>query len=698
MKKLRVFRFLSALLILVLLLCCAPLRPEASAEGTLSLTPEEQALVDSGRTLQVGYVQDRIPVSFSDGSGELAGISRYIFDRMEQISGLDFEYVPLPAGDVTYAYLMEQGFDLVTSVEFNKANLGARGILMSQPYFTSRKVVVARRDFNSSLDSALSVALCSGSQTIKKVLAETYPNYTVVDYDSIGACFHAVDKGEADMMILSQYVVEYWLHKPAYENLKVIPILGVDEQLCFSAVVPYDAEGNPADPEGYALISVLDKAIEQLRPDEVDNYTIQAIMENRYTYNAADFAYRYRYAIAVFVVSVLLISAMAVLLMRQRLQSVKAQADARARSQFLSTMSHEIRTPLNGLIVLNYLMSHKLHDQEQLARYLEQSTTTANYLLSLVSDILDMSMLHNEDVKIELKPVNLQALLSTVEAIIQSAMADKQLNFKMEARLIQPCILGDGVRIQQILLNLLDNARKFTPEGGSVGVLVEQTAGENGRVNTRMEVSDTGRGMSKAFQENIFDAFAQERDTVSKGDEGVGLGLSICHRLAKLMGGEVSFHSEVGKGSVFVFSFSAEPALPPAECPDEAPVSTGAKPKVLVAEDNELNGEIMLELLEENDFPAELVTDGRAALESFSDSEVGEFGVILMDLLMPRMDGFAAAAAIRALDRPDAKTVRILACSANCTVEDREKAKASGMDDFLSKPVNIRALLEKLSS
>ena len=661
----------------------------------LDLTEEEQAYLDSAGTLRVGYVQDRTPVSFTGPDGTLAGISRYIFDRIQRVTGLTFEYVPLPSGPVTYDYLMEQQLDLVTSVEYNKANQGARGILVSEPYFTGRKVIVAREDLDYSYEANLSVAVSSGSQTLRQVLAATYPNFTLEDYDTITACFDALRAGKADLMILNQYVVEYWLTKPLYEDLKVIPVMGLDDQLSFSAVVPFDASGEPVGDDGYTLISILNKAIAAIPEDLTGSYIIQAVIENRYTYNMADVLYRYRYAFTVLAISLMLIAALLLQLYRQHIRSVKAQADARAKSQFLSTMSHEIRTPLNGLIGLNYLMGRRLHEPEQLSRYLDQSTSTARYLLSLVSDILDMSMLSKGDMALDAKPTDMAQLLTTVEAIVHSGMAEKHLDFSLDVRLAEPWLTTDGVRVQQVLLNLLDNAQKFTPEGGSVTLSAWQDPIHDGAVVTHIQVTDTGRGMSQSFRDSIFDAFSREQDTVSSGDQGVGLGLSICHRLAKLMDGDLTFTSEQDKGSQFTFSFPAAPCAAPEGMP-AAEMHGPATPRVLVAEDNELNGEIMLELLEDAGYEAVLASDGQKALDAFLASAPGEYGVILMDLLMPNMDGFAAAAAIRALDRPDAGSVRIIACSANCTAEDRSHAAASGMDGFLAKPVDVNALLDEL--
>lgn len=697
----RMIRRTLPFVIIVSLLGCgeAAASENAPADFGQIFTAEETEYIKSCGTLKVGFVQDRIPVSFTDENGELGGVSRYIFDRIQEISGLKFEYAPLPAGAVTYDYLLGEGYDLVTSVEFNEQNKKARGIQMSDPYFSSRKVIVASRDLDFSYGDPLSVALSSGSQTIKKVLADTYPNFEILDYDSISACFDAVSRGEADVMILNQYVAEYWLFKPAYEGLKVIPALGLEDQLCFSAVVPFDETGQPVGTEGDTLISILDKAIAYLTEDEVDGYTIQAVMRNQYEFTVSDFLQRYRYAVAILITSAILIIFLLSMLLRQRLRSVEDRANARAKEQFLSAMNHEIRTPLNGMIGLNYLMTQKLEDSGQMKKYLQQSTATAEYLLSLVNDILDMSMLQDLEMTLEQKPVDLNLLFSTVMTIIGGGAAEKKQKFAADIDLPHPGILGDGVRIQQVLLNLLDNARKFTPEGGVIRLTVRQSVTKKGLILTRAEVSDTGQGISEEFQKQIFDTFAQERTTVSKGNQGTGLGLPISSHLAKLMHGELAFVRHKGEGSTFTFSFPAQeaelpkeepkPGLPAAERPE--------KSRVLVAEDNELNGAIMLELLSAAGFEAVLAENGKAALDLFRASAPGEYSIILMDLLMPEMDGFAATAAIRALDREDAKTVRIYACSANCAKEDRERAKRSGMDDFLAKPIDVQELLKKLN-
>ena len=667
------------------------------SRAKIEFTEEEQEYIASHPSVKIGYVQDRVPVSFSDENGELAGISREIFDFVSRICGIGFEYSPLPTDNVTYEYLLDGGYDLVSSVEYNKENQQARGILMRDPYLTSRKVVVARNDIDFSYDADLKIAISTGSQTLRKVLNETYPNFELVDYPTITDCFDAVRSGEADLLMQNQYVVEHWISKPVYEKLKVIPVLGLDDQLCFSAVVAFGDYDGASEEDGRILIDILNKAINSMTEDEVASFTIRSVIQNQYRYDITDFLYRYRLAVSIIAVFVVVILVLLFLLVRLYVSYAENKADARVRGRFLSTMSHEFRTPLNGLIGLNYLMSQKLDDRERLRSYIRQSDVTANYLLTLVNDMLDMSSLQAENLELVQKPVDLVLLFETVDSISANTMAEKGISYNAEYDLGCPFITGDEVRIQQVLLNLLDNAKKFTPAGGRVELKVSQNTSADGKTVTSAVISDNGKGISEEFQKHIFDTFQREIETVSAGNQGTGLGLPISRRLAQLMGGDITFVSRKGSGSTFTFTFKGDAASKPEADGENRHASANALPRVLVAEDNELNGEIILEMLKENGIEAELAENGKIALEKFSASEPGRFDVILMDLLMPVMDGFEAAKAVRALSRPDAKTVKIIACTANSTDADREKAKASGMNDFITKPLDVGVLLKKLS-
>ncbi len=680
--------------------CGEAFAAETAAE---EFTAQEKEYIENSQVLRVGYVQDRIPVSYEGDDGQLAGISRYIFDRLSEISGLRFEYVAIPNGSVTYDDLLAQGLDLITSVEYNKENQAARGILMSDPYLTSQKVIVARENLEFRFSDNLTVAISSGSQTIKKVLASEYPNFRILDYDSVEECLDAVNRGEADLMIQNQYVVEYWLRRPSYESLQVIPIMGLEDMLCFSAVVPLEKDGSEEWRQKELLISVLNKSITRISDDESAMYIIQATVEKQYSFTLADFLYKYRYLMLVLSIAFVLIVALAVMLVSTRFRSLKARADARAKGDFLSAMSHEIRTPLNGLIGLNYLMTQNMDDPEKMSGYFRQSMSAAKYLLTLVNDILDVSSLQEKKMELETAPVNICHLLNTVEGLARSEMELKEISFTVETDIPYPNVIGDELRTQQILQNLLDNACKFTSGGGEVLLKADQDIPADGYVKTRFRIRDNGIGMSEEFKKHIFDSFSQERETVSKGNQGMGLGMTIVDGLTRLMGGTLNVDSRKGEGSEFLleipFRLAQEPdeSLLSGETGDRIGESGGVRKRVLVAEDNELNAEILIELLAEFDIDADLAQNGKEAVHMFSASAPGEYSAILMDLLMPEMDGFEASIAIRAMSRDDAASIRIIACTANAHQTDRDKAFQHGMDDFITKPIDVNVLIDKLN-
>ncbi len=665
-------------------------------------TPEEIARNREFGVLKVGYVSDRNPVSFKNEAGELDGISRKIFDRLQEISGLRFEYVELPGGPVTYDYLLGEGFDFVTSVEYNEENKKARGILISHPYLTSKKVVVGRQDFVFDANAHLKTAISTGSQTLKKVMASLYPNFELIDFDTMEDCFDAVNDGKADILIQNQFVAERYLYKPKYEKLIVVPVIGMDDQLCFSAVTPLEETEGAEWERCEELLNEIDRAIALLTEDEVTNYIIEGTMENIYDLTYGDLFYRYRYALLALAAAFVLVLVMIAMIARYRVRTANAQAEAKAKGNFLSTMSHEIRTPLNGMIGLNYLMEQNQDDRRKMKEYLQQSSATAKYLQSLINDILDMSKLEMHKMELVNSPFSLKDALTVIETIEKSRMADKDIDFRMDMDLPHPVLLGDEVRLEQIVLNMIDNAYKFTPAGGRVRVQVRQTPPDDSRTSTEIKVSDTGCGISEEFQQKIFHSFTQERNTVSKGNQGTGLGMSISYLLAELMGGDLSVESKLGKGSCFTFSFPAEIVRADLQAEVSGMEAQGGNAAegchVLIAEDNELNGQILTEILREEGFRTSLAVNGQVAVDLFKASAEGEYGVILMDLRMPEKDGYEAAREIRELPRADAKTVRIFACTADSFEEDREKAIACGMDNFIAKPVDVKKLIMLLRS
>ena len=424
---------------------------------------------------------------------------------------------------------------------------------------------------------------------------------------------------------------------------------------------------------------------------------------------------------------VVLLMVMMAIVYRFMKRTVSARAESAARAEFLSNMSHEIRTPLNGIIGLNHLMERHLDDREAMAGYVSRLGNAARYLLALVNDILDVSKLQAGKVVLDERPFDLGALIDSVCEMQREPLADKRIAFTLDADdLPWPRLVGDEVRLGQVLMNILSNAAKFTPEGGRVTLTASQVAVPGGQAATIVSIADTGCGMTPEFQRQIFDVFTQERNRNSESQKGTGLGMSISRMLVDQMGGTLLVDSVLDEGSCFTLSVTlpvaedaaagerpagvgrgeaagsegaGAPTAPGADPADAAALAAaGAPMHVLVAEDNELNADIIESILGEEGYAVTVAGDGRQALEAFAASPEGHFAAVLMDAQMPVMDGYEAARAIRALERSDAAAVRIYACTASTFAEDRARALEAGMDDFLAKPLDVRAMLAKLSA
>lgn len=406
------------------------------------------------------------------------------------------------------------------------------------------------------------------------------------------------------------------------------------------------------------------------------------------------------------VVFISLVAVIIILVMQNK--TAKAYANEKAQSEFLSNMSHEIRTPLNGIIGLNYLMMNAIDNPEKrklFKEWLTKSHRTANYLLSLINDILDISKLRAGKVEIAHEPMLIEAIVDSIYSMQCENITSRGVEYLTDVNITVPCVLGDDIRVKQVLMNIIGNAAKFTPSGGYIKLTVKQEMIDETHVKTSFICQDTGCGMSKEFLEKIFDKFTQERDSNNESTKGTGLGMAISKLLVTAMGGEINVESELGKGSEFTISIPSEISDIPDYMKhnmDEGSASIARKRskfknlKVLIAEDNDLNAEILIEILQEAGFTCTHASDGEKAVDAFASSDIGEFSAILMDMRMPVLDGCEAASAIRRLDRADAKTVPILACTANTFQEDKLKVFDSGMNDILTKPIDVKILLRKM--
>ena len=388
--------------------------------------------------------------------------------------------------------------------------------------------------------------------------------------------------------------------------------------------------------------------------------------------------------------------------MTEELQQAKeaAESASRAKSTFLFNMSHDIRTPMNAIMGFSAMAEKYMDDPERVQDCLKKINLSGEHLLQLINSVLDMARIESGKVKLDIQAHHIPTVLRDMEYMFQTDAQKKQLTLTMECRVTDEIAFFDLLRINQIMLNLIGNAIKYTPEGGTVWCAVRQLSTESGQATYCFTVKDNGIGMSEQFRQHVFDAFERENTGTVSGIEGSGLGLAIVERLVAEMGGRITCESQPGKGSEFactlMFPVGTERDLPDADEPVEAGKSMKGK-RVLLVEDNALNREISREILESEGLLVDEAEDGEAAVEKVRWSNPGYYCAVLMDIQMPRLNGYDAAKEIRRLHDPQLAKVPIIAVTANAFEEDRQAALAAGMNGHISKPVTPETLRQALA-
>ena len=376
-----------------------------------------------------------------------------------------------------------------------------------------------------------------------------------------------------------------------------------------------------------------------------------------------------------------------------------AEKASKAKTDFLSNMSHDIRTPMNAIIGITTLMKNELHQPEKLAEHLGKLETSGRLLLGIINDILDMSRIESGKTTLNIEKTNLPQQVSQLDSIIRQQASQRRQTFTVENHVQHENVLADPNRLNQVLMNILSNAVKYTPQGGHIRLDVEELTHTEHYAKYRFVVQDDGIGMSEAYQKTLFEPFTREEKSGTNRVQGTGLGMAITKSIVDLMGGTIHVESAPGKGSRFEvvlelpIDAEADKVQTASALPEEdEAVSPLSGMKFLCAEDNAINAEILEMLLETKGASCTICSNGQEIVDAFASVKPGEYDMILMDVQMPVMDGLEATRRIRNGENPLGRIIPILAMTANAFLEDMQKSKEAGMDEHLSKPVDIAAL------
>lgn len=376
----------------------------------------------------------------------------------------------------------------------------------------------------------------------------------------------------------------------------------------------------------------------------------------------------------------------------------KAEAANRAKTEFLQRMSHDIRTPINGICGMIDMADHYADDVEKQSEYRAKTKEASHLLLEMVNDVLDMSKLESGEVLLEEIPFDLRSVSEEILTVVNPMAAEQNIRIEWEDKeVIHRRLIGSPTHVKRVLMNILSNAVKYNRENGRIRVSCTEIPSEQpGRTGLKFVCRDTGIGMTEEFQKHIFEPFTQEHTGSHTKYAGTGLGMPITKKLVEKMGGTIAFESKEGEGTVFEITIPFQ-IDPDADKRDEQKEESEQSIKglhILLAEDNELNMEIAEFVLQNEGAVVTKAWNGQEAVERFRRSSSGEFDVILMDIMMPVMNGYEAARTIRSLDREDARKIPIIAMTANAFTEDKLRAKEAGMNEHIAKPVDVKRLIK----
>lgn len=814
------------------------------ANGIPVFSAEEQDFIKNNPVITVLIDAGWPPVEYYDEENDCySGIFPDLFDLLSKKTGLTFAYEGTTSGDLLAQMASKERKNLLTPISFDYGWAEQHSVYITQPFSSSQIVKLGR-----NLDSEHPIAAINKDAYFTYALREELVGVETLSFPKQAQRLEAVRQGYADYTFVTEDQANYYRSMPKYSDLEIQSMLGYEQKVCICI-------GKNSDPE---LLRIISRALNSVTHDE-QTAILRSNTLNSYEWTLWDFLYAYRAPLIVIILLLLLVLLVLFSLAAFRKRSerklkaaydetakalVAAEQASAAKGNFMSRMSHEIRTPLNAIIGYNTIAAGDIAEAKSDAEFraavmkvsdcLAKSNIASKHLLTVINDVLDMSAIESGKIQIAHEKFDFKGLINSLTTIFYSQARAKGVELEvLFDTLTEEWFVGDSLRLNQILTNILSNAVKFTPEGGSVTVVIRQPEAQSNAAHIHFEITDTGIGMAPDYLEHIWTPFEQADSSISRRFGGTGLGLSITKNLVDLMNGTIEVESEQGRGTTFrieltferteqpsgsasydfssinalvvdddastgdyvsllmsrfgarcfavtsgseavaavaeaerreepyslclvdwkmpkldgietvklirevagadipiivvtaydfsevvdraaeagITKFLSKPlfqsslfnllaniiGLQPESKIDKAPALNLSGRRVLLVEDNEMNMEIARRILESIGLIVDSAWNGEEARNLFCSSTVGTYQLILMDVQMPVMDGYSATIAIRSSEHPEAKSVPIIAMTADAFAENVAEALASGMNDHISKPIDLTTLYDTLN-
>lgn len=673
-------------------------RADKLAKG---FTRAELAYIQTAVPLRVVGDADNYPMEWLDGkNGVYKGTYQDVLKLLAQNSGLTMEMTYTPDMASSWELLADGRADVISGIVWTKELEAQYDFLHTDSFLKENYLILGRRgesfDFNSRLKVAMKTSFIGTADYIR----QKYPQWQIVDGDTLESCLEMVVNGEADIMLGNSIVMTTNRYLSKYASL--MPVMTVSMEIPVGFGI-----SKKCPPE---VLSIFNKSIQKLDAGALDKIILDNSIVKHRALDWREFIKNNFLVAGTVFFAVLALSFTGIFLFlknRQQARFNNSLAEAlaaaerarsaaeyahNAKSEFLSRMSHEIRTPINAIVGMSDIAKLRAADSQPVLDCLEKIDTASRHLAALVDDVLDMSKIENDKLQLTPQIVSLHSIIFSTLDILQPLAEKKGVLLQRKVNVADCSVYADSRRLQQIMVNLGANAVKFTAKDKKVVLKCDMLEQDDESMLVRFVLEDEGIGIKESNRQCIFEAFNQGGRSTDAFYGGTGLGLAISQKLAHMMGGEIKLVSTFGVGSRFWFDLRLAKAsvLQQTLVTDEIDLHGY---RLLVVEDNEINMEIVCELLRNVGAEFATASDGEEAVDLFCEAEPFTYDAVLMDIRMPRMNGYQAAAAIRALPRPDAISVVIIAMTADVLENDVEQSLEQGMDAHVAKPFDTRQFL-----